>query len=453
VMAVRRPEALARGAVEIDADAAIHPVAAANAVRATMSALDEIGTKLMAGLRAAIERELLPHLDAVARARAALDAYEAAVRRRVEVELVRKAASALGVEVDADDHAGTELEELERAFIALRAINRPTSRVEDPPAAETPPLREVAAPETVAAWIAAQNTSDEQSRPSLSATEERLRQQNVLRTLLERVGDPRELSSDVAQIDEMDALDEISSGDELARWDKLSRDQLRVWLTHLVARARHLKERSALNTSIKNRLREVIVRFPEYASDARPGHINGMRPDHEPVHGSWSNDVRVTYDELLSFVERRRAEPDDARPARKSRPSKLESASTAVSPIEWKYRERVASMRIVMFGGSRREDARANVELALGIGTLEWAEGDKPRRVDALADAIARGGYDVFLLLRSFVTHTDADKLIGAAKRCGTPFAQVDAGYGVEAVRAAIETALDAHDQRTSAAS
>jgi len=255
------------------------------------------------------------------------------------------------------------------------------------------------------------------------------------------------LTSDVDMIDEMDALDEISAGDERARWEKLSRDQQRLWLAHLVARARHLKERSALNASIKGRLREVIVRFPEFAAAVRPGHVNGMRIDHEPAHGSWQRDVDATYDELVAEVEEpRTATADDERPsARKSRPSKDVDADP--EPVDWKYREHASSMRIVMFGGSRREDARANIETALGIGTLEWAEGDKPRRVDALASAIARGSFDVFLLLRSFVHHKDADKLIAAAKSAAMPFAIVESGYGVEAIRSAIETALGAQHE------
>jgi len=38
----------------------------------------------------------------------------------------------------------------------------------------------------------------------------------------------------------------------------------------------------------------------------------------------------------------------------------------------------------------------------------------------------------------------DADKLIAAAKRSGTPFAMIDSGYGVENVRAALESAFEA---------
>jgi len=406
---------------------------------------------LIAGLRSALERELQPHLEAIAQLRVTLERYEAAVRRRTEHALVERAAGALGVRLEATQDDAFAREELESAVRALPPLvaSGSAQHPEPTPAtvAATPPTPEVASPEAVAAWIAAQK-AEPPPRPSLSATDERLRQRNVLRALLERIGKPRSFSSDVDMIDEMDALDEISSGDERARWDKLSRDHQRLWLTHLVARARHLKDRSALNASIKARLRDVIVRFPEYASAVRPGHVNGMRIDHEPAQGSWERDAQATYDELVAQIdEPRAATVDDERPsARKSKPSKV--TDEVSEPIEWKYRERAAEMRVVMFGGSRREDARANIEAALGIGTLEWAEGDKPRRVDALAAAIARGGYDLFLLLRSFVHHAHADKLIASAKSSGTPFAAIDAGYGVEAVRAAIEGALDADEER-----
>lgn len=408
--------------------------------------MDEPVATLIAGLRAALDRDLVPHLEAIARVRAALDAYEAVVRRRTELGLVQKAADALGIQVESAVDDGAERNQLEEAIRGClrsspdhRLRKRRTRRSR---------RRRVPRSHRRRPWLPGSLRKTPPARPSLTANDERLRQRNVLRALVSRVGKPRSLDTDVDMIDEMDALDEISAGEERSRWEKLSRDQQRLWLSHLVARARNLKERSALNASIKGRLRDVIVRFPEFAASARPGHVNGMKLDHEPEHGSWERDVDATYEELLGEVEERRsAIEDDERPStRKSRPSKVTEPSP--EPIDWKYRDRAATMRVVMFGGSRREDARANIETALGIGTLEWAEGDKPRRVDALAAAVARGSFDVFLLLRSFVHHKDADKLIAAAKSAGTPFAIVESGYGVDAIRAAIESALDAHEQR-----
>jgi hypothetical protein len=99
-------------------------------------------------------------------------------------------------------------------------------------------------------------------------------------------------------------------------------------------------------------------------------------------------------------------------------------------------------MRILLFGGEPREEARQNLQRVLGIGALEWPESGKPRRVDALATSIANGKHDVMLVLRGFVAHAESKRLVEAAKQHGTPFAFVDSGYGTVAVREALEVAL-----------
>jgi hypothetical protein len=95
-----------------------------------------------------------------------------------------------------------------------------------------------------------------------------------------------------------------------------------------------------------------------------------------------------------------------------------------------------------MFGGSPREDARENLARVLGIGTLEWPDSSKVRRVDALTSSISNGKVDAILLIRQFVSHMDVKKVIDVAKDSRTPFALVESGYGVAAVRTAIEEAL-----------
>lgn len=407
---------------------------------------------LLASVRAAIERDVHPHAAAIARVRSALEAYESAIRKHVEAAVASRAASALGIAIDGDhasddeqknhEEARRDLESAVQALLALTDVQRPAPAVE--PRVEAP--RDIATPEQIAAFVtsrsATQSTTD--ARTSLRA--EQLRQRQTLEALLDRLGEPRALDTDVALIDELEALTAISEPDERARWDRLSRDDMRLWLTHLVARARFLRERSALNASIKSRLRDVIVRFPEYAAVARPGHVNGLRLDHEPAHGTWDRDVRATYAELRALVDDEEEPPEsDRTPSRKSRASRTEAQP--VEPLMWKYRDRVSEQRIVMFGGSVREDARENLEQTLGIATLEWVEGDKPRRVEALAESIARGSYDVVIVLARLVHHKDAEKVIAAAKRAEVPFAVIDSGYGVEAVRAGLEGAFDARER------
>jgi len=198
---------------------------------------------------------------------------------------------------------------------------------------------------------------------------------------------------------------------------------------------------------------EVWQRFPEFSRRARPGHVHGLQGKHEPVTGTWSGDADQLLAELRALVsptcdagapEREpRSEPRAPRPKREPREDARED-----QPIEWEHRETVASMRVVMYGGSPREEARVNLERTLGIGSLDWPESDRPRRVDALAQRIAGRSVDVLLVLRAFVHHSDANKLISAAQASETRWSLVDAGYGIEAVKAAIDTALSGRSSR-----
>jgi len=126
---------------------------------ATLGILDPT-ERLLAGLRAAVERDLRPHLDRISAVRAAVDAYEAAIRAHVEASLVQTAAGALGIDADAAPDITSVREELARAVHDL--IPPAATQVEAAIAA--PP--EVASPATVAAWIAAQN-AEPPPRPSL----------------------------------------------------------------------------------------------------------------------------------------------------------------------------------------------------------------------------------------------------------------------------------------------
>ena len=112
------------------------------------------------------------------------------------------------------------------------------------------------------------------------------------------------------------------------------------------------------------------------------------------------------------------------------------------APINGPLRDRVAGMRIVMYGGSPREEARENLERRPGIGTLEWPESDKQGRIDAIVESVEAGTIDVLLVLGGLVNHKESVPLIAAPRRSGTPYAVVETGYGIGAVRGAMEVAL-----------
>ncbi|MBI2392245.1 MAG: hypothetical protein HYV09_21840 [Deltaproteobacteria bacterium] len=241
-------------------------------------------------------------------------------------------------------------------------------------------------------------------------------------------------------------LDGISSPEQAERWLVLPADIQRLWLGYLVARMRAVKDKtSASLPDLRARVGTVIKRFPTFSARTRPGHVNGLMVSHKPASGTWSGDARNLLQELRAIAWP--AKVASAEPRKEPRREVDRADPRDDEPLDWDHRETVASMRIVMFGGSPREEARANLERALGIGSLEWPEGDRPRRVEALTQRIVAGTVDLLLIVRSYVQHKDANKLIDAARVRGTPFALVDAGYGIEAVKAAIGEAMARRSQ------
>jgi hypothetical protein len=433
--------------------------------------------QLLAALRAAADAEVAAWAPLAARARAALDAYEAAARSAAEIAVANRVAPILGLPlVDAPDLRGARVELVAsvRDLLAVLAeddanrgagangvdgSSKPIVELVDDPgsvadapnqtgeslttdAEETPTSSRPLTREELAAWL--QRSAETPPAATTRVTQPRKARDAVLRTLVERAGTPPALTTDIEELEELEALEALTAEDQVKHWHDLSRDDQVSWLSFLVARARALKERVHSDPVRKKRLREAILRFPEFAAAARPGHVNGMRQAHEPLSGSWTRDAHGYLSELRTRLD---PQVEDPRPPKASRKREKEP-TPAAPPIDWPFRERVESMCIVLFGGSPREDARLNLERRLGIGALEWPESDKPRRVDALAERV-RVGKVGMLIINRFVHHTEAAKLIAAAQESDTPFAMLESGYGLEAVRQAIEHAL----QRTNGAS
>ena len=97
----------------------------------------------------------------------------------------------------------------------------------------------------------------------------------------------------------------------------------------------------------------------------------------------------------------------------------------------------------ILVGGAPREPNRDRLETYLGLATLEWPLVDGPRKVEAVAQRIGRGAYDLVLVNTALVTHPEAERVLDAAKASRTRWAIVES-YGVSAVRHGIERFLKA---------
>lgn len=313
----------------------------------------------------------------------------------------------------------------------------------------TPPEHDTAAePESQEQVVTARALTQEEMRLYLSVhakqppprRTQRVAPQQVLRGLLDRIGSAPSLSTDVAVIDELEHLDRLSLPAETGKWEFLTPEVQQLWLSYYVARLRSAKERARDSLPAeRDHVRAIVVRLHEFSARARPGHVNGMKSQHEAASGTWAEDARTLYDRLRAATSPTR-EPDSH--ARRIEPAPEAASPPPEVPIEWAHREHVREMTVVMYGGAPREDARAKLMRALGIGKLEWPESGRPRITDALVERIGNGGVDVLLLVRRFVSHTDASRLVAAARASSTRFALVDTGYGIEAMKAAIGDAL-----------
>lgn len=424
-----------------------------------VSALDD----LRAALQAEVERSTRPAIVAIHELRAALEHLEVGIRHEAEIAVSLRAAQGAGVVLDvcASDAEARRaaVDAATRLLAILDAPNEPdlaeAADGEPPDEAPEPEVASARAvtPEELRAWTA--SAREPGAAKGTAADPQRERQ--VLRALVERIGAPPALDTDIAIIDELDRLDEISAEDQLERWSRLSLPVQRTWIAHLVARGRAVRDAVAALPSLRIRVREVLVRFPTFAATTRPGFINGMSPEHGPYGASWTADAAEHFKELRELAGLDRAEARTAAPAqtrKKRRDGDAAIADPGHTPrrVDPALRARCAGLRALLFGGTPREDARATLEAELGFAELNWPQSDKPRRLDGIVGSITRGNYDLVLVTR-LVHHAESNRIVEAARDARTPFAFVETGYGLEAVSQAALAALDGTSSRSARAS
>ncbi|NOY27832.1 MAG: hypothetical protein GXP62_18365 [Oligoflexia bacterium] len=114
----------------------------------------------------------------------------------------------------------------------------------------------------------------------------------------------------------------------------------------------------------------------------------------------------------------------------------------AVLPEDWPYEGLVEGRTTAVVGGPVPEEARKRLAEVFKWAEVEWVDGAHPRALEDLAERARDGEVDHVVVLRRFVGE-DADRvLIPICDDNAVPVADVASGYGVKAIRGALETAF-----------
>jgi hypothetical protein len=258
---------------------------------------------------------------------------------------------------------------------------------------------------------------------------------------METLGPPRSLETSVNVVEEADALDDIAGDGKRELWVRLPKNTQQLWLSVLVARTRALKELPSATPEMKARVKEIIGRYPPWAKEHAPGHVNGMQVKHGPVRGSWAQDARHLWGALTASLGDEVVVRASLSAKKKAKRTEHDDDDGPELDPAWRLLPLVRERRAIILGGDPREPNRQRLERAFQLASLEWPPVDGPRKVDAIVERISRGTYDIVLVLQPFVAHKQSNAIIDAAKETSVPWALVQS-YGIAAVKLGLERFL-----------
>lgn len=89
-------------------------------------------------------------------------------------------------------------------------------------------------------------------------------------------------------------------------------------------------------------------------------------------------------------------------------------------------------LRVLMIGGSVREDVRRTLQRLFDFDKLDWEpyEDAKPAVLDSLEQRVRHRGVDLVLILKSFIGHHVPERLRPLCEQQGIPCLMVEHGYG-----------------------
>jgi len=250
---------------------------------------------------------------------------------------------------------------------------------------------------------------------------------------------PRETDLDdpVALADELDALDEVATLERQLAWVRLPIEVQKHWLSHLVARTRAMRDHAS-SESVLPRLKKIRAVYPEWARTYVPGHINGLQLKHTPIDDSWASDADDHWLALVAVVGREIPTARKNPPTRKKKERAVVEEEPSLVEADWPLLPITRGKTALIVGGAPKEPNRDRLETYLRLATLDWPDIDGPRKVEAVAQRIAKGAYDLVIVNQSMISHPEAERVLDAAKASRTRWAMVD-GYGVTAVRVGLE--------------
>lgn len=286
------------------------------------------------------------------------------------------------------------------------------------------------------------------------------RQRAVLLSLINTIGDIRDLNSMINIVDEVDGLEKITSAEYRTQWAMMSKPMQRLWLAMLVARTRAVKDATTTNPGLRERIKAFILHFPAYAKTYQPGYVNGLQVSHNPEHGSWRDDALLFWSQLKQLTiappmevappAEVAAEEDDSVPPPAppppsssvvaSSPSSEDDDGPAIDSL-WPLWSLVRDKRGILLGGEPREPARVRLENAFAMAELEWIPGDNPRRLDSVVERVMQNKVDIVFVLQQWTAHKVTNKLIDACKSSGVPWALVGS-YSIKSIRAGLDRFL-----------
>jgi hypothetical protein len=251
---------------------------------------------------------------------------------------------------------------------------------------------------------------------------------------------PREadLGNAVALADELDALDEVATPERRIQWVRFTIEVQKHWLAHLVARTRAIREHPA-SERVLDRLKKIRAVYPQWAREYVPGHVNGLQLKHTPIRQTWESDADDHWNALLALVGPEL--PAEARknpPTRKRKERPVVEEEPAVVESDWPLLPVMRGKIALIVGGAPKEPNRDRLETYLRLATLDWPDIDGPRKVEAIAQRVAKGAYDVVIVISTLISHPEAERVLAAAKASRTRWAMAE-GFGVTAVRQGLE--------------
>jgi hypothetical protein len=250
---------------------------------------------------------------------------------------------------------------------------------------------------------------------------------------------PREedLDAPVALAGELDALDEVATPERQTQWVRFPIEVQKHWLAHLVARTRAMRDHPSSET-ILERLKMIRAVYPAWAREYVPGHINGLQLKHTPIGKTWANDADDHWKALVAAVGHELPAARKNPPTRKTRERAVVEVEPTIVEADWPLLPFVRGKTALIVGGAPKEPNRDRLETYLRLATLEWPLVDGPRKVEAVAQRIGKGAYDLVIVIQALISHPEAERILDAAKASRTRWAMVD-GYGAAAVKAGLE--------------